>query len=72
VDLPTAQRRLAKRIRALRKAKGLSQEDMEDFGLTSRGLQKLEYGLSDPKLSSLLKISRALGVGLGELLDLEQ
>jgi transcriptional regulator with XRE-family HTH domain len=69
-DLPEFQLRFAKRVRGLREARGLRQEDLEDFGLSWKSVQKLEYGITDPKVSTLLKLCGAFKVTLGELLDL--
>jgi transcriptional regulator with XRE-family HTH domain len=71
VDLSTFQRRFALRVRSLREARGLRQEDLENFGLSWKSVQKLEYGQTDPKISTLLKLCKAFGVTLPELLRLE-
>jgi transcriptional regulator with XRE-family HTH domain len=64
------QRRFAKRVRRLREARGLRQEDLENFGLSWKSVQKLEYGITDPKISTLLKLCGAFKLTLVELLDL--
>jgi transcriptional regulator with XRE-family HTH domain len=69
VDLPEFQRRFADRVRALRAKGKLRQEDLEDFGLS---IQKLEYAATDPKVSTLLKLCRAFGTTLPELLTLDE
>jgi len=69
LDLREFQRRFAERVRALRVSRGLRQEDLEDYGLSWKSVQKIEYGITDPKVSTLLKLSRAFGVSLGELLE---
>ena len=68
MDLPEFQRGLAARVRQLREEKALRQEDLEDYGLHWKTVQKLEYGTTDPKVSTLLKLCRAFNVGLIELL----
>lgn len=55
----------------MRLAKGLRQEDLERYGLSWKAVQKLEYGLTDPKVSTLLELCRAFGVSLTELVTLE-
>ena len=72
MDLPEFQRRFADRVRALRTARQLRQEDLEDFGLSWKSIQKLEYSATDPKMSTLLKLCHAFGVTLPELLTLEE
>lgn len=67
-------RKLGKRIRELRQEKGLTQEDFDDqtpLGITSHGLQGIEYGQKNPKIYTLYKIARRLGLDLRDLVDLE-
>ena len=68
MDLPDFQHQLARRVRDLREKRGLRQEDLENFGLSWKTVQKLEYGTTDPKVSTLLKLCRAFDVELRELL----
>jgi transcriptional regulator with XRE-family HTH domain len=67
VDLPEFRRRFADRVRTLRTERGMRQEDLEDFGLSWKSVQKIEYGITDPKVSTLLKLCRAFGVSLPDL-----
>lgn len=71
MDLLAFQRRFALRVRSLREARGLRQEDLENFGLSWKSVQKLEYGLTDPKISTLLKLCEAFQLTLPELLALD-
>lgn len=71
MDLPAFQRRFALRVRSLREARGLRQEDLENFGLSWKSVQKIEYGKTDPKASTLLKLCAAFNVTLPELLTLD-
>jgi len=71
-DLPEFQRRFARRVRYLREGRGLRQDDLEDFGLSWKSVQKLEYGITDPKVSTLLKLCAAFRTTLPELLDLQR
>lgn len=71
MDLLAFQRRFALRVRSLREARGLRQEDLENFGLSWKSVQKLEYGLTDPKISTLLKLCEAFKLTLPELLALD-
>jgi transcriptional regulator with XRE-family HTH domain len=64
--------RLAERIRRLRLERGLRQEDIESYGLSWRAMQNIEYGQSDPKVTTLLKLCEAFGMTLPELLTLEE
>jgi len=58
----------------LRQKKGLTQEDFDDqtpLGITSHGLQGIEYGQKNSKIYTLYKIARRLGLDLRDLVDLE-
>ncbi len=72
MDLPEFQRRLADHIRALRTARKLRQEDLEDYDISWKSIQKLEYAATDPKVSTLLKLCRAFDMTLPELLTFEE
>lgn len=57
------------RIAALRRLSDLSLEDVaERSGLTKSYLSKLERGLSQPSISTVLKLSKCFGVPSGRLL----
>jgi transcriptional regulator with XRE-family HTH domain len=64
---------LAKRIRALRYAKGLGLKELATRAeLSKQALYKIELGSSRmPRAATLLKIAQALGVPLDDLLDPE-
>jgi len=65
-----AQRRMVMRIKRLRDERGLTQEQLAHKAQISLGyLGRLETGRHDPKLSTLLKIAKALGVPVTELLE---
>jgi transcriptional regulator with XRE-family HTH domain len=60
---------IGQRIRELRKAWGLTQEELSEFSCISRSyLARIENGYMTPSLSKLEKISEGLGVGLNRLL----
>jgi transcriptional regulator with XRE-family HTH domain len=60
---------LAKRIRELRKKRGLSQEAFADHaGLHRVAVGWIEQGRRVPSLKTLVKISQGLGISLSELL----
>jgi len=62
---------IAQRIRSLREAAGLSQQELAVRGDLSMSLvAKLEQGKkADPRASTVLGLASALGVTPGELLD---
>ncbi|MDO6517727.1 helix-turn-helix domain-containing protein [Zobellia uliginosa] len=61
---------LAKRVKELRKRKGLSQEELtENSGLSLRTVQRIENGETDPTGETLRRIADALKVNPDELID---
>jgi transcriptional regulator with XRE-family HTH domain len=61
---------LGKRVRALRKKKGLSQEAFADLcGLDRTYVSGIERGVRNPSLVNLEKLANALGVSLSELFE---
>ena len=58
----------SKRVRRLREQKGLTWYRLAKLcGISKQGLAKLEQPGNDPKLSTLHKLAKALGVSLDEL-----
>jgi transcriptional regulator with XRE-family HTH domain len=62
---------IGERIRAARKAAGMTQEEVaRRTNLTLKAFGELERGdVRDPHISSLASIARALGVGVMDLLE---
>ena len=62
--------RLARNLRKLRLAKGVSQETFADeAGLHRTYISDLERGARNPSITIVDKIARALEVPIGKLLD---
>ncbi|WP_370459864.1 helix-turn-helix domain-containing protein [Pusillimonas sp. ANT_WB101] len=60
---------LPHRLRALRRQHNLSLEKLgEQTGLTKSYLSKLERGLSEPSISTVLKLADAYGIGVSRLI----
>ena len=60
--------KIASKIRKLRKEKSWTVEELaEKAGLSKSSLNYIERGISDPKLSSLFNISKALGLSITDL-----
>jgi transcriptional regulator with XRE-family HTH domain len=65
---PELARVIAKRMRALREARGESQEEVGfRSGLHRTEISQIERGLRVPRLDTLLKLAGALEVPVGEL-----
>ncbi len=64
---------LAQQIQALRKEKGLSQEELgEKLGVARQSVSKWESGATVPELDKLIAMSRLFGVSVGSILGLEE
>jgi transcriptional regulator with XRE-family HTH domain len=62
--------RLARNLRRLRQAQGLSQEVFADVaGIHRTYISDLERGARNPTISVIDKLAQAFGVSVGELLD---
>lgn len=64
-------RLVGKRVRELRLAKGLRQEDMCQFGFEYKYYQRIEYGQKNLSLKTLNRLSRAFQIPLSRLLDFD-
>lgn len=58
---------VGKRVRELRIARGLKQEDMCQFGFDYKYYQRIEYGEKNLTLKTLNKLAEGLGVPVSEL-----
>lgn len=64
-----ARARVARNVRRLRVAAGLSQEAFAvDAGLDRTYISRIERNLENPTVSALEKIAKALGADIGDLL----
>jgi transcriptional regulator with XRE-family HTH domain len=72
LDLEDFQKGLAHRVQTLRKQARLRQVDLEEHGLAWKSIQKIEYAATDVKASTLLKLSKAFGISLVELLTFDE
>jgi transcriptional regulator with XRE-family HTH domain len=67
VEKETLARFLARRLREIRSAKGLSQRELEGLGINHKYYQRIEAGSVNLTLRSLEKLAAALGVGVLEI-----
>ena len=58
---------IGNRIKEIRKAKGLRQEDMERFGISYKYYQKIEGGKVNVTLGTIEKIANALEIDARDL-----
>lgn len=64
--------RIGRRIADLRRERGISQQDLAArCNFEKSNMSRIEYGRSNMTIATLLTISRALGVKLRELVDVE-
>jgi transcriptional regulator with XRE-family HTH domain len=60
---------LGENIRRIRRGAGLSQEQLSArSGLHSTEISRLERGVREPRLGTIVRVARALGVAPAELL----
>jgi transcriptional regulator with XRE-family HTH domain len=58
------------RLRALRAERGISQDDLADrTGIHPTAIGRLERGLREPRLKTILRLAEGLGAQPGRLLD---
>lgn len=68
--MKTAKEMLGARIKELRKAKGLSQDQLsESIGIDPKHLSRIEVGKSYPYMETLESIASSLGVELKDLFE---
>lgn len=64
---------IAKKIRNLRKKRGLTQKELgKRLGILPELVSNYERGVRNPKIETLKKFARALGAPIYDLLDLEE
>jgi transcriptional regulator with XRE-family HTH domain len=67
-ELTRVRRRLGDNVRAAREQAGLSQEELARACLIRRStISRIEKGEQEPRVTTLLAFSRALGVSFGTL-----
>ena len=65
--------KLCEKLYELRRAAGLSQEELaERLSVSRQAVSKWENGAAQPELSKLVELSRLYGVSVDELLSLEE
>ena len=69
MTLEQAMARFGKNVQRLRMSKKYTQEKMRDLGFNYRYFQKIEAGQVNPTLGTLIKLSKALGCKLSDLIE---
>ena len=67
MDIDKIKRRLGIRFKELRLSKGLKQEDLEQWGFSYRYYGKIERGLANLTLDTLIRLCNIFEVSLPEL-----
>lgn len=67
MDINDTQRQIGLRLRELRLAKGLRQEDLEKWDFSYRYYGKIERGLANPTLGTLIRLCEIFDVALMDL-----
>lgn len=68
MNLEQAMKRLGANVRALRAKAGFTQEQMREHGFNYRYFQKIEAGMVNPTLDTLLKLANVFKCHLKDLL----
>ena len=73
-DPRAARRAFGQRVRELREARGLSQEELRNAAdVHTTAVSRMERGEREPRLTTILRLARGLDVEPGELVNgLEQ
>jgi transcriptional regulator with XRE-family HTH domain len=67
MEISELKRKLGNRLRVLRSAKGMRQEDVEDYGFSYRYYGKMERGIVNPTLETLARLSDIFEITLKDL-----
>jgi transcriptional regulator with XRE-family HTH domain len=72
-DQDDPEKRVAARLRELRRERGLTLATLADWtGISAAHLSRMEKGERQPSIGSLIQLARAYGVSLGELVGDER
>jgi len=67
MDIENIKKKLGLRLKELRTAKGLNQEDLEPLGFSYRYYGKIERGLANVTLETLVRLCKIFEVSLSDL-----
>lgn len=69
LSLEDFQYKLANRVRELRLLKEWNQDELENYGISWKTVQSIEYGNTNIRVGTLLKLCEAFQINLLELLN---
>jgi transcriptional regulator with XRE-family HTH domain len=67
MDVEAIRKKIGIRLKELRSAKGLRQEDLDRWGFSSRYYGQLERGLANPTVETLARLCEIFDVTLSDL-----
>ena len=72
MNIHQLQQKIGSRIKSLREAKGVSQQELAAIcNFKIANLSRIEAGRTNPTISTLFKISQALETTISDLVDVE-
>lgn len=71
MNIDQLQIKIGERIRILRESKGITQQDLAAAcNFEKANMSRIEAGRTNPTVSTLYKISQALGINISELVNI--
>lgn len=67
MDIKNLKKQLGLRLKELRLAKGFKQEDLENYGFSYQHYGKLERGVVNPTLETLVRLSEIFETNLSDM-----
>lgn len=65
--------KIGKRIKELRIAKGISQQELAaEIEYEKSNMSRLESGRVNPKIATLYKVAQALGISVSDIVEVEK
>lgn len=72
MNISQLQIKIGERIRLIRESKGITQQDLAaSCNFEKTNMSRIEAGRTNPTISTLYKISQALGVTISELVNIQ-
>lgn len=72
MNISQLQIKIGERIRVIRESKGITQQDLAAAcNFEKSNMSRIEAGRTNPTISTLYKLSQALGVTISELVNIQ-